>query len=225
MNYLGAVTRIMRAETIIRGDTDAPTSFSDLQHGATIQLAQIAVQDELNELTSDNLLPYEKTNTGSITTAAGTRSYSLASDFVRFYGTPMLLTGTTQLFELRGGEDKAKLVYPGYKTDPGTPYWWYQDFTTTKKIAFYPVPTSAVTYTYDYERDVSLTSETDPLPFHNEQEAQAFCRLAARRFKFLYQEKDTANLMGDPEWQKARAALAAMIVGKAPPKSYAAVYR
>lgn len=225
MDFITAVTRIMRAETILRGDTDAPTTFSDLQHGATIQLAQLAIQDELNELTSDNLLPYEKSTTGLITTAASTRSYSLASDFVRFFGTPMLLTGTTQLFEYRGGEDRIKLVFPGYKTDSGTPYWWYFEATTSKKISFYPVPTSAVTYTYDYEKDVSLTNTTDTLPFHNEQEAQAFCRLAARRFKYLYQEKDTAALFGDPEWQKARATLAAMIAGKNPARSYTAVYR
>ena len=44
MNFLGAVTRVMRINGILRGDTDAPTTFSDLQHGATIQLAQIAIQ-------------------------------------------------------------------------------------------------------------------------------------------------------------------------------------
>ena len=52
MTFLEAVTRIMRSEGIIRGDKDAPVSFSDLQHGATIQLAQMAIQDELNELLS-----------------------------------------------------------------------------------------------------------------------------------------------------------------------------
>jgi len=225
MDFIAAVTRIMRAETILRGDTDAPTTFSDLQHGATIQLAQVAIQDELNELTSDNILPYEHSTSGSIATTNGTRSYSLASDFTRFYGVPMLLTGTTQIFEYRGGEERLKLVFPSYKTDAGTPSWFYFDLATTKKIAFYPVPTSADTYTYDYEKDVSVTSATDTLPFHSEQEAQAFCRLAARRFKYLYQEKDVAGLIQDPEHQKARAALAAMITGKSPAKSYAPVYR
>src|SRR5689334_25409676 len=61
----------MRIEGILRGDTDAPTTFSDLQHGATINLAQISIQDELNELTSDTLLPYEKKTTGSIVTVRG----------------------------------------------------------------------------------------------------------------------------------------------------------
>lgn len=224
MIFLDAVTRIMRAETILRGDTDAPTTFSDLQHGATIALAQVAIQDELNDLTSDVTLPYEKTTTGSITTVNGTRSYSLASDFTRFFGVPMLLTGTTQLFEYRGGEEKLKVVFPGYKTDAGTPTWFYFDYTTTKKIAFYSVPTGATTYTYDYEKDVSVTNATDTLPFHNEMEAQAFCRLAARRFKYLYQGLEIAGLVQDPEHQKARAVLAAMIIGKSPAKSYTAAY-
>lgn len=225
MNFLNAVTRVMRAETILRGDTDAPTTFSDLQHGATIQLAMLSIQDELNELTADTILPYEHSTTGSISSVNGTRSYSLASDFTRFFGVPMLLTGTTQIFEYRGGEERLKVAFPSYKTDPGTPSWFYFDLATTKKIALYPVPTKADSYTYDYEKDVSVTNETDILPFHNEQEAQAFCRLAARRFKFLYQAKDVAGLIADPEHQKARAALAAMIIGKAPAKSYGAVYR
>lgn len=225
MNFLNAVTRIMRAETILRGDTDAPTTFSDLQHGATMALAQIAIQDELNELTSDSLIPYEKSTTGSITTANATRSYSLASDFVRFYGVPMLLRGTIQLFEYNGGEEKLRLVFPGYKTDAGTPSWFYFDYTTTKKIAFYPIPVGADSYTYDYEKDVSVTNATDTLPFHNEQEAQAFCRLAARRFKYLYQNLEIAGLVADPEHQKGRAALVSMIIGKNPAGSYAASYR
>lgn len=215
----------MRSEGILRGDTDAPTTFSDLQHGATISLAQMAIQDELNELLSDTLIAYEKSTTGSVTTVASTRSYSLPSDFVRFFGTPVLLTGTTQLFEYAGGEAKLALAFPAYKTDAGTPSWWYFDLTTTKKIAFYPVPTAANVYTFDYEKDVSVTNASDTLPFHNEMEAQAFCRLAARRFKYLYQEKEIANLIQDPEYQKARSTLAALMSGKNPVGNWAPVYR
>jgi hypothetical protein len=44
--------------------------------------------------------------------------------------------------------------------------------------------------------DVSVTNSTDTLPFHNEQEAQAFCRLASRRFKFLLREWTRLNCCG-----------------------------
>lgn len=227
MTLIEAVGRVMRAGGIIRGDTDAPASLSDLQHGATINLAVIAIQDELNELTSDMLLAYEHDATGSISTVAGTRSYSLASDFIRFFGTPSLYESTSnnRYYEFPGGEQKLQLAYPDYKTAQATPQFWYFDLTTTKKIAFWPVPQDAKTYTYDYEQDVSVTNAADTMPFHNEQEAQAFCRLAARRFKFLYEDLDTAALIVDPEHVKAKATLVAMMVGKNPSKRYGPVYR
>lgn len=227
MTLIQAIGRVMRATGIIRGDTDAPSSLSDLQHGATINLAAIAIQDELNELTSDMLLAYEHDGTGSITTSAGTRSYSLASDFIRFFGTPSLYESTSnnRYYEYPGGEAQLQLLYPDYKTAQATPQYWYFDLTTTKKIAFWPVPQDAKTYTYDYEKDVSVTSASDTLPFHNEQEAQAFARLAARRFKFLYEGMDPALVAMDPEHMKAKSTLVAMMVGKNPTKRYAPVYR
>lgn len=227
MNFLSGVTRIMRIEGILRGDTDAPTTFSDLQHGATINLAQIAIQDELNELTSDALLPYEKKTSGSIVTIQGTRSYALATDFIRFFGRAMLFCSADsfEMFEYPGGEDRIKILYFDYKTTQSLPIHFYFEATTTKQISFWPVPQSAKTYIYDYEGDVSVTNATDTLPFHNEQEAQAFCRLAARRFKYLYQGLNIADIDQDSEHMKAKAVLADMIVGKNPSKKYAPVYR
>ena len=227
MNFLSAVTRIMRAEGILRGDTDAPTTFSDLQHGATINLAQIAVQDELQELVADNVIPYEHSSTGSIVTLAGTRSYSLPPDFVRFFGTPSLFdtASNIRLYEYPGGEQALMDTFQNYKTQQTLPVNWYFDLTTTKKIAFWPVPNDARTYTFDYEKDVSVTSASDALPFHNEIEAQAFCRLAARRFKFLYQGMEVALLAGDPEHMKAKATLMLLISGASPSSQYAPIYR
>ena len=231
MNYLSAVNRIMRIEGIIRGDVDPVTTFSDLQHGATIQIAQIAIQDELNELTSDSLIPYEKKTTGSILTVSGTRSYNLASDFIRFFGKAMLYEATSnnELFEYPGGEDSLRRAVPNYKTNPSVPFTWYfgatTETTSTKQISFYPVPQTALTYTYDYEGDVSVTNATDTLPFQNEQEAQAFCRLAGRRFKYLFQGLDINNIEADAEHIKAKSVLFDMIAGKNPPRYYGNVYR
>lgn len=227
MNFLSAVVRVMRSNGIIRGDTDAPTTFSDLQHGATIQLAQIAIQDELNELTSDVLFPYEKKITGTIATVAGTRVYTLASDFVKFYGKPVLYESTSNLMitEYPGGQEKLRRDIYNYKTEQGQPSWFYFEEGTTKQIGLFQVPNEAKTWTYDYEADVSVTNTSDTLPFHNEQEAQAFCRLASRRFKWLYEDKDLSTLLTDPERMTAKATLAAMVNGKNPSKQYSAVYR
>jgi hypothetical protein len=179
-------------------------------------------------LISDKLLPYERQTTGTVgPTVAGTRSYALPSGFVRFFGTPCLYDSTNnlQLFEKKGGEDALKLMDPNYKTVQGNPVVWYFEPTTTKKISFYPVPDSAKSYSIDYEGDVSVTSASDTLPFHNEIEAQAFCRMATRRFLCLYEEKDLATLTADPERMSAKAVLADLIVGKNAPKSWAPVYR
>jgi hypothetical protein len=227
LNFLGGVNRVLRANGIIRGDTDAVASFSDLQHGATLNLAVIAIQDELNELVSDQVLAYEHDNTGSIVTIAGTRSYSLPSDFIRFFGDNALLDtdSSNPIYEYPGGEAKLLQVFPDYKTTQSTPQHWYFDLTTTKKIAFWPVPSGAITYTFDYEQDVSVTSASDTLPFHNESEAQAFCRLASRRFKFLYEGMDPALIANDPEHMKAKATLITLMKGTNPSRSWAPVYR
>ncbi len=217
----------MRDNGLIRGDTDAPTSLTDLQHGATINIAAIAIQDELNDIVSDNLIAYEHDGTGSITTVSGTRSYSMPSDFVRFFGNPSLYEsgGNIRYYEFPGGEQNLSQMYTDYKTAQSTPQYWYFDLTTTKKIAFWPVPQEAVNYTFDYERDVSVSSAADTLPFHNEMEAQAFCRLASRRFKLKYEGMDSAMILLDPERNSAKATLFQLMRGKNPVPRYAPVYR
>jgi len=227
LTLIQAITRVMRANGLIRGDTDAPTTLSDLQHGATINLAVLAIQDELNELTSDNLLAYEHDQTGSIATVAGTRSYALPSNFIRFFGTPSLYESTSnnRYYEFPGGEQKLQLEYPDYKSAQATPQYWYFDLTTTKKLAFWPVPQEVLTYTFDYEKDVSVSAASDTMPFHNEQEAQAFCRMASRRFKFLFEGMDPALVLVDPERAAAKATLIQMTRGKNPVPRYAPVYR
>jgi hypothetical protein len=227
MNLITAIGRLLENQGIIRGDTDLPTTLSDLQHGATIRLARNAIQDELNELISDNLIPYEHAGTGSVVTVAGTRSYALPANFIRMFGNAYLIDSTSNNWipEYPGGEIGLQSIYNNYKTQQSEPQYWYFDATTTKKIAFWPVPQSAKTYTFDYEMDVSVTAATDTLPFHNESEAQAFCRLAGRRFKFMFENMDVVLLAQDPEHQKGKSTLFNLIKGVNPPARYAPYYR
>jgi hypothetical protein len=227
MNFLAAVNRLLAAEGFLSGDSEEITTFSDLQHKATVRVARIAIQDELMELVSDSTIPYEKKTTGSITTVAGTRTYDLPSDFVRFYGTPALYesTGNRLYYEFPGGEPALRDHFPDYMTVQSDPLNWYMDLTTTKKIGFWYVPQEAKTYTFPYEADVSVTNSSDTLPFHTESEAQAFCRLAQRRFKWLLKDDDTAKLVNDPEHMKAKSTLFALIQGKPPSRFYNAAYK
>lgn len=227
MTLIEAVTRVFRLNGIIRGDTDAPTSLSDLQHGASINLAVVAIQDELNELVSDRLIEYEYDNTGSIVTVAGTRTYSLPTDFVRFFGVPALYVASNNVnyYEYPGGLERLKDVHPDYMTQQSTPQYWYFEPGTTKKIGFWPVPQEAKTYTFAYEQDVSVSLASDTMPFRTESEAQQFCRLASRRFKLLFEGMGPELLANDPEHMRAKSTLINLMRGQNPSRMWAPVYR
>lgn len=234
MTFLEAVVRILRLNGHIRGDTDAPASFSDTTHNATMQIAQIAVQDELTNLAADRTLPYEKAST-AIVLSTSTRLYSLPGDFIGFYGFPHFLDSTSnrQIFEFPGGLEALQLFDYRYATLTGTPNFWYFEPSTTKKVGFYQVPNSTyngVSLSYDYETSILVSSASDTMPFHNTEEANAFCALSGRRFKFLFEDvKDKQDIQSildnDVSYRAAKGTLLRLISGKNPPNRWAPVYR
>jgi hypothetical protein len=228
MTFLEVVNRIFRSNGLIKGDDDAITSFSDTAHNAAIQLALIAVQDELNDLISDNIIPYEVTS-GEITTSASTRTYALAADFVRFYGKAMLYQASANrpLFEYPGGREALAVTFWDYQTSPGDPTHWYMEPTTSKKIGFWQVPDGVRTYRYEYERSVSVSDEADTMPFHSDAEGQAFSMAAGRRFKALNEDRaDLVNyIRNDPTYTSARSTLMGLMKGKNSARRYGTLYR
>lgn len=223
MNFLAGVNRVLRTNGIIKGDDDNISTFSDVQHNATLNLAIIAIQDELIDLVSDRLVNYEYA-TGTITTSAGARAYSLAADFVNFFGKPHFLASSAnrQIFEYPGGLPQLQMDVSNYASQSGTPNWWYWEPSTTKQISFYQTPNAAETLTYAYEKDVSVTNATDTLPFHNEIEAQAFCAMASRRFKFLFENHPNQDqvLAADASYQTAKGRLIRLMKGRNPYSQY-----
>lgn len=234
MTFLQAVVRIMRLNNHIRGDTDAPASFSDTTHNATMQTAQIAVQDELTSLVADRLIPYERAST-SIGLLNGTRTYTLPADFIGFYGIPHFYDATDnrQIFEFEGGLPALQLTDYKYATTSGTPNYWYFEPGQTKKVGFYQVPNSTYngrSLSYDYETSVLVTSASDAMPFQNTEEANTFCIMAGRRFKFLFEDvKDKQDIQGildmDVSYRKAQGTLMRLISGKNPPGRWSPSYR
>jgi hypothetical protein len=234
MTLLEAITRILRSNAILRGDTDAPTSFSDTNHNASMQIAIVAVQDEIAALTADKLLPYEKTS-ATITLANGTRTYALESDFVNFYGHPHFYDTTEEriILEWPGGQESLQLVHWKYQTETGTPNWWYWEPTTSKKVGFFQVPNSTYdgrSLTYHYEKEIVLDDAADTMPFHNTTEANTFCQLAGRRFKFMFEDVDNKAdiqqiLDNDVSYRTARATLIRLIRGTNAPGYWAHSYR
>ncbi len=228
MNFLGAVNRIMVNNFILKGDDDLLTTFSDNQHEATTRVAINAVQTELNNFTSYFNIPYEKTS-GSIVTVAGTRTYLLPSDFVRFYGdNPYLVNNaddSDRIYEYKGGENSLRQADYTYLTTQGGEHWWYWNDNTNKEIALYQVPDGARTYSFDYERDISVTNATDTMPFQTEQEAQAFADMASRRFKYIVEEQDLADLEKDVEYGFNRSTLMNLLRNRNMNTRYGKQYR
>lgn len=188
--FVSVVNSLLEVEGIIFGDDDQISSFSDTQHVASIRLAKQAVHQELAALVSDQLIPYERT---SAVLTVSSRLATLASDFVRFQDqNPWLIesdvSGTANgnwIVEYPGGEERLRKVDIRYRENTGKPTYWYWPGGTTKQLAFYNVPTDTHYYRYDYEKDVSVSAESDVVPFITTTEANTFIEIAARRFKYL----------------------------------------
>lgn len=236
MTFLDVVNRIFVINAIIRGDTDAITSFSDTQHGAAIDVAQVAVTDELINLVSNRCIPKERSTSGSITLTTNTRVYNLATNFIRFYGVPHFYNSTEnrQIYEYQGGVKKLQIDIYNYATQYGSPNWFYWEpgDTTYKQVGFFLVPSSEESgdvWTYDYEASVIVSSSGDNLPFHNTEENYAFAGMCARRFKFMFEDvKNQADIMAildkDQTYKTYKSNLLNLIRGKDHPKRYGNVY-
>jgi hypothetical protein len=227
--FIDGVNRLLRINTIIKGDDDAITTFSDTQHAADIQLAQISIQSELTSLIADRLLSYEKTNS-SITLVTGTRTYALETNFIRFYGQKPSFydaTANVRIFEYPGGEDVLMNADYQYKTNTGAPVNWYWHDTTTKQVAFYNAPDSTYnnrSLAYEYEKSVMVSSSSDTLPFINNEEYFMFIDMAARRFRFLIEKIPTAQLDQDATYNGAKATLYHLLRPTNPSSRYGRAY-
>lgn len=231
MTFLEAVNRVMRLSGIIRGDTDTVSTFNDTAHNATLNLAIVCIQDELGDLISDKMIPYEM-GSGTVTLVAGTRTYSLASDFIRFYGNAFFYRSASnfEIYEYPGGRVALQSEIPNYKTASGSPINWYWEPATTKQVGFYQVPNASDTLTYDYEKSVMVSASTDTIPLHNTEEANQFCVLASRRFKVLFEDADKlsdiqAVLDNDQTYRRAKRSLFHLIKGENAPNTYSVQYR
>ncbi len=228
MNFLGAVNRVLVNNIILNGDDDLVTSFNNTQHAATIRIARNAITTELNGLLAFFPIPYEKT-TGSITTESGTRTYSLPTDFVRFYGdAPTLYLDTDhnqRLVEYQGGEERLRRTDLTYLTNSGVENFWYWNPSTVKSIALYQVPDGIRTYSFDYEKNSSVSESTDTIPLVTEAESESLADMASRRFKYMAENKDLGDLDDDVEYKKHHSTLMNFLAYRNPNKGYGSYYR
>ncbi len=231
MQFIDCVNRLLRIEGIIRGDTDTLASFSDTAHNSTSNIAQIAVQGEIAEASSRGLLPYQHTVNDTLTMVLNQRSYALPTNFIQMWGDPpFFLDGTRnyQIIEYAGGENQLRNDIINYRSQYGSPNYFYFELGTTQQVSFFQVPDSSVAgtvYNYDYSASVNVLNAGDTIPFPTVDQQYSFCDMAARRFKFLFEGKVDMPIDQDPVYREARARLYALIKGKQPSTHYGSVYR
>jgi len=233
--FLDVVNRVMRINTIIGADDDDLTSFDDVQHVATLQLAKIAIQATLTDLTVDRIIPYEDAD-GTITVATGTRTYSLPADFIRFKGEkPFLLkldsssnSANTTIEMYHGGEERLRREILNYREQSGEPRYFYKVNSTTKKIGLFHVPDSSVngvSYRFPYEKSIYVAVANDTMPFITEQETDTFSIMAARRFQFMFTSQPIEGLQQDSIYKVSKANLMELLRTTNPSKGYGYTYR
>lgn len=221
MTFLDAINRILVNAFILKGDDDLITAFTDQQHEATIRAARNAFTSEQNNLFSFFGFPYERA-LGMITTVQSQRVYDLPADFVRFWGSNPFLyltqpppSTSQRCYEVDGGENALRQRDFLYLTQEGYERWWYWNDSgnATKQIALYQVPdTAAREWFFDYERNVAVILETDPIPLQSDPEAEALADMAARRFKYLIDDDlDVSSLDQDADYLFSRQTLMNLI--------------
>jgi hypothetical protein len=82
---------------------------------------------------------------------------------------------------------------------------------------------------YEYEGSVLIDDASDVLPFPNSEEDYMFTEMAARRFKFMYEDVKNeldiqAVLEKDTTYRSSKAMLMALIRGYKPRRSYSNHY-
>jgi len=80
------------------------------------------------------------------------------------------------------------------------------------------------TLAYDYNGAVNVSASTDTIPFATTDQQYAFCEMAARRFKFLFEGKVDVPMDSDPVYREARSRLFALMKWKQPGRRYGRVY-
>lgn len=216
--FVEAVNDVMVLDGILAGDDDTITSFSSTQHVASIRFAKRAIQQELAALVADETIPYERT---SSTLTVSTRLVSLPSDFIRFQDERPWLHETDSggvakgnwIIEYPGGEERLRRVDIRYQENQGKPTYFYWPGGSTKQLGFYNVPDATYYYRIYYEKDVSVTAESDTVPFVTATEVATFVEMAARRFKYLRSSPEVREglfpqgLASDPVINEARTKL------------------
>jgi len=166
-SLLNATNEILKRTGIIAGDAGLLTTLTDSARQRAIDIAVQVVNEGIDALYSAAAVaaPNEQAES-TITLVAGTRAYTLATDLVQIRWPMVDKTNTQFLKEYPGGYNKMLLADPE-QDDTGLPYG-AAIRPTDGKLFLDRAPTSVEAsrvYTYQYDKDVSLTAAASTVPF------------------------------------------------------------
>lgn len=164
---LTAVNEILKRVRVIAGDSGEFTSLTDSARQPAIDIAVQVINEAMDALytAADLAVPLEQAE-NTITLVQGTRSYALQSDLVQLTFPLIDKTNTQYIFEFKGGYNLMLVNDPEQDSD-GLPLFaaispvtgeLYMDFAPTAADA-------GKIYTYQYDKDISMTLITDTVPF------------------------------------------------------------
>jgi hypothetical protein len=166
---LDAVNEILKRLSIVSGDSALLTTLTDSARQVDIDVAVQSVNEVMEELYSISALAKPNQQTSStITLATNTRAYALQTGIVRLHWPFIDRTHNQYLWEYGPGYDSLLLLDPE-QDDTGNPMFGAIR-PTDGYLHLDRAPTSVQNgyiYTYQYDKDIGLTSATDQVPFNN----------------------------------------------------------
>lgn len=166
---LDAVNEVFKRVNVIQGDAAALTALTDSARQHPIDITVQVVNEGIDELYSQSHveLPNEQAE-ATITLVAGSRSYALNSNLTKLIFPLIDKTNTNFIWKYPGDYEGMLLLDPE-QDDTGLP-WWGIISPVNGQLFMNVTPTSIEAgrvYTYQYEKDLSLSSATDTMPFDN----------------------------------------------------------
>lgn len=167
---LNSVNEILKRVGLIAGDAGLLTSLTDSARQPAIDVAVQVVNEGIDELYSASQVPKPNgQGEATITLATADRSYALAAGLVRLRWPMVDKTNTQFLFQYPGGYNAILLGDPE-QDDTGLPVYAAIN-PVSGELHLDRAPTANENgriYTYQFEKDVSLSVYTDTVPFKDQ---------------------------------------------------------
>jgi hypothetical protein len=164
---LNCVNEVFKRANLIQGDAAALTTLTDSARQHPIDVTIQVVNEGIDELYSASHveLPTEQAE-ATITLVNGTRSYALASNLTKLIF-PLIDKTNTEFIAKFPGTYEDMLILDPEQDDTGLA-WWGIISPVNGQLFLNVTPTATEAgriYTYQYEKDLSMSLATDTVPF------------------------------------------------------------